>query len=615
MCVCVCVWRDNTDGVCVVVDVLAQIAGAIQNGNGSEEDLVAALEAAGVLDTVTDKALGHMGGASSSAGGGTGGGGGKRSPLDSSTEPVLRVRVGSGSAFLEHIGEEGSGEGGVLRVEASFNGTRQASGWVEACVEPMFDATFVLPLPCGEVDELVEESEKVHVLVVRGGERGGGEKEVVGTAEIEWRKVLEEGFFREQVELANVGEASAVTPGLLDAEVLMLPTLRAGKRVEGTFLAGLLKEERVASARADKAFLVYAKAWWREYLALRDSHRHRVVKVLGVSECGVSRPVVTYVAPLFLGRLLPSPRAAARFVALLHHRDGLRIGGEVSEVWHSVHSILAQGGGASHDLALILACLFLGFGMNAYVAVGTSPVGANTWVVTLDAPASGGGVLFWDPLSGEAHSDLSSPESRSLFSTIATLFNDRELYANAQVSDKVEETRFDLGNAKSWFAMDPDILSPLTHAPPTALLPPTLSPISQAIKVENALVARVEAYRLDLGLSTQWSDVLSHLLTPALDAYEMERRTGVVVPGNAEFQQAVRAHVPKGWVFKAFPIQFKSTSAAPIWDSLLASPIALSILHTSCASKAPSFAVRCLISLYPDNVVACWLMLAVTHER
>ncbi|CAF4855072.1 unnamed protein product, partial [Rotaria magnacalcarata] len=57
--------------------------------------------------------------------------------------------------------------------------------------------------------------------------------------------------------------------------------------------------------------------WWKEFLEIREEHRTRLVKIFGQDENGVNHPVFSFVQPLRSGRLLDTPREAARFVSLI----------------------------------------------------------------------------------------------------------------------------------------------------------------------------------------------------------------------------------------------------------------------------------------------------------
>lgn len=62
-------------------------------------------------------------------------------------------------------------------------------------------------------------------------------------------------------------------------------------------------------------------------------------------ENGVNRPVCSYVRVLRAGRLLESPRQAARFVSLLAHEKAPVVGGGggKQEQWCSLTAFLCRG--------------------------------------------------------------------------------------------------------------------------------------------------------------------------------------------------------------------------------------------------------------------------------
>lgn len=61
-------------------------------------------------------------------------------------------------------------------------------------------------------------------------------------------------------------------------------------------------------------------------------------------ENGINRPVCSYVHILRAGRLLESPRRAARFVSLLAHEKAPMVGGgEKHEQWCTLLAFLCRG--------------------------------------------------------------------------------------------------------------------------------------------------------------------------------------------------------------------------------------------------------------------------------
>ena len=105
--------------------------------------------------------------------------------------------------------------------------------------------------------------------------------------------------------------------------------------------------------------------------------------------------------------------------------------------------------------ACVLCSLLLGFGLDAYVLLGTrqGETRPHAWVVT----RGGGGVeevTFWESLTGQTYShvptrlgDLASiektPAAKHRFAKIGCAFNHETFFANIQPVDDVLVTNFD----------------------------------------------------------------------------------------------------------------------------------------------------------------------------
>lgn len=268
------------------------------------------------------------------------------------------------------------------------------------------------------------------------------------------------------------------------------------------------------------------QAWWSEYKAVDASFRRRGgVRMYAPNERLEFHAAPTFVSPLIAGasgaerchparfsprqsplpsdRAIDSPFHAARFVALLPFRQQEPVlGGEPvrREVWHSPHAILAlrqgargEGGGGycvililfgilrvrqrfmacrSHcflagdveDHATLLCSLFLGLGLDAYVAIGTRDTsdGAGeadyAWVVTREERQRGEGnsgsltATFWDPLTGTRSASIPDiPEAGAPhYARLHCLFNNVRYYANHQLDDRVTAARWDLNDLAAW---------------------------------------------------------------------------------------------------------------------------------------------------------------------
>lgn len=532
----------------------------------------------------------------------------------------LRLTVLSGAAFLEHLGHADDAELPTLCLDVAFLGQRIRSHAVPSACEPVFNATFSFDLPSGDLRECARTAgAPVHVLLVRVDPDQS--HAIAGAYALEWRKLLATGSASATLELTGLGEAERVAAGLLHVTLELLacgpgarvPTLLVPDEVDA-----VLRHERAAEAEADKLFFIYAKQWWRDFLQIRAAHKHRLVKIFALSEAGVKRPVTTFVQPLRVGRAVHSPHEALRLVSLLAAPADSALGAEPSELWHETHSVLARRAGDAHDKAALLCSLLLGFGLDAYVCVGTNAAGPALWCVTVGSQETGSDVVFWDLCSGSrvAHSPLAASladealDAGHGFLTLGCVFSDRAFYANIQLSDRVSRCAFDLGNYVHWKPMEPSVLAPLARTAQVCPLAPVPRPLADeaADGLEASLRRMLAAHRAEQALATSWDSELEYLLSPALAAYEAERVSGVVVPPT-DFQQAVRRAVPEGFTFKGFPIQFNHTHAERIWRALCDSPSLLEIVQTR--GDRVRFAVRALVVPFAEGLCSAWVMVAV----
>lgn len=553
----------------------------------------------------------------------------------------ILLHVRGGRAFLEHVGTT---EGSVLpghqahqsmfTLHVFFKDQRFTSQAVPCACEPGIRETFLLTLANG-VSEHVSDTSTVLstadpirlVLVVQ---HSSGEVEVVGTGSIGWRKALttENCKLSLPLELCGYGVESIVTIGMLDILLEVVP--KGLVHIEEDTYSTQLKIEENRFNEKERMFLAYAKWWWKEFLQIRPSHNERLVKIFAHDESGKTWPVFAYVHPLQAGRLLDSPRHAARFVSLIAYQktssSALGSGGCRSEIWNSMCIFLARRKGDSEDHSVLLCSLLLGFGLQAYVCVGTKGKSqVHSWVMTL---GHNGEVTFWESLTGQRFSHQSVdpgshpgpiqlPRPSHPYRTIGCLFNHTTFLANIQPSDSLVTMQFNLKNPSHWKAMSREAIDGVRQGVAKVLLPPVvlsggnLDPVLLSTEVETKLRVCLVEHRQELGLNTVWNNALSYILSSALSSYEMERVTGVSM-STVEFQQAVRLAVPEGCTFKAFPIQFIDCNTGKMFASCLKSDVCHEIL--SCRGDRVEHAVRCSVYPYPENMLAVWVMFAVQYQ-
>lgn len=529
--------------------------------------------------------------------------------------------------------------------------------------------------------------EPVQLLVLR--EDGTGEVEVVASQPLEWRRALVRGRVSLAVSLRAHDPEVTAPAGVLDVDLEVLPMRppppgrRRGTRgkekkkkkskdetsrpgdgggggdaenkneangsdddsaddgdnsedsvpelpvyVDADVLRQQFEREAAMDAAEEQQVRACTRAFWRDFQQIRPSHVHRLVKLYATTETGARALSCSFLAPLRAGRLIDSPLHAARFVSLLPWRRDCTIGGERTEVWHSLHTVLARGAGDVEDHAVLLCSLLLGFGLDAYVCVGTSPAGAHVWVATRKTADT---AVFWEPLTGRRYdvgaillqhvagagggADAAAPPPESVlpFRAVHCMLNDRELFANCQLDDSVAACSWDLADPDAWKALrlaDTGAPPPRRRALPR-LAPCAFSAADEEAALERELRALVSFYRSEeLGADTLFDDAFSYILGPALAAYEAERVTGREF-GNEEFQQAVRGHLRPTETFRGLPFQFNHRSARRMLTRMLRAHRGACVALVRSRGDAVRFGLRVKVVPYAEDVCAVWVMIAV----
>ncbi|XP_040209863.1 centrosomal protein of 76 kDa [Rana temporaria] len=560
----------------------------------------------------------------------------KKTNIDPSRR-YLHLQVLGGKAFLEHLQEAEPLPGQVcstFTLHLHFRNQRFRFKPVPCACEPDFQDEILLELHKDSLGEgsriadgttLLSICDPVQMVLIKTDI--SGETTLVASHFMEWRSVLgvHRGATNLAVELQGVGAECKVSVGILNVKLELYPHLQEALSPE--IVNAQFTLERQKSAEKERLFLVYTKQWWREYLQIRPSHSSRLVKIFAQDENWVNRPVCSYVRPLRAGRLLDTPRQAARFVNVLGYEKATVVGGgSKQEQWCTLLPFLSRNKGDCEDHCNLLCSLLLGFGLDAYVCVGTKGKGvAHTWVMTC---ATDGAITFWESLTGQRyiHKPINPDDPPSVvqpkplypYRTIGCIFNHQHFFANCQPSDSVDLCVCDLHDESRWKPMSAEaiksVCSPgsITSLPP---FPPLCSSLIDAAtesnEIELQLRVLVSEHRKDLDLSTVWDDQLSYLLSPALSAYETERSTGISA-GNEEFQDAIRRAVPDGHTYKGFPIYFLHRNARRVFATCMRSPFCEEII--SCRGDQMRIAVRARIFTYPESACAVWIMFACKYR-
>eukprot|EP00002_Diphylleia_rotans_P038836 TRINITY_DN8878_c0_g1_i1.p1 TRINITY_DN8878_c0_g1~~TRINITY_DN8878_c0_g1_i1.p1 ORF type:complete len:600 (+),score=95.19 TRINITY_DN8878_c0_g1_i1:110-1909(+) len=463
----------------------------------------------------------------------------------------LHLRILGGKAFLDHLIEsEEPTRRGKFILHIHFLNQRYRCRPVECAIEPNFSESFLLELQpknlagvAWDAVALLPMKSPIHMVLTKVDPYGACE--IVGTSFVEWRKVLRTGGLAVAVEIASP-LGSRVPVGVIELRMELLP--RLNQQIPESEIVNQLKIERTQETEADRRFFVYAKTWWQDFLQIRPSHSSRPIKIFVQNEHGINRPVCSFIKVLRAGRLLDTPRHAARFVSLIPFGRDDVVGGTRTDVWFSHHTFLCRGRGSVEEHAILLCSLLLGFGLDAFVCLGSNQDGPHAWAMTIGE--EGSRVWFWESMTGRRylHQDQNTGK-RCPYVRVACVFNHQRFYANIQHDDSVEYAKFDLHDPNAWKAMSSDIITGVVPNLPTPLLPSDIVPATLEEQIESSLKEIINAYRATIGLSCSWDETLSYLMLPALSGYELERITGISV-GQEEFQQAIKLAVPEGHTVK-----------------------------------------------------------------
>lgn len=549
----------------------------------------------------------------------------------------LYLQVLGGKAFLEHLQEPEPLPGQVcstFTLHLHFRNQRFRSKPVPCACEPDIQEGFLLEVHRdgpGDASKMADATtmlsicDPVHMVLIKTDT--SGDTTLVSSYFLDWRTVLSasNGRTNVSVELLGVGSECKVPVGVLNLKLELYPPLTETLSTDVITTQHSLERQR--TAEKERLFLVYAKQWWQEFLEIRPAHQSKLVKIFAQDENGVNRPVCSYVRVLRAGRLLESPRQAARFVSLLAQERAPVVGGGVrQEQWCSMMAFLCRNKGDCEDHATLLCSLLLGFGLDAYVCVGTKAKNIpHTWVMTC---GTDGSVTFWEsftahrylhhPIDPDAPPMVPQPKPTYPYRTTGCVFNHKTFLANCQPSDAVELCMFDFADCSRWKAMSEEAIRSVCVPGSTSSLPPTpplcspsVLPNEASNQLELEMRYLLAEHRKDLGLATVWDDHLSYLLSAALSAYELERCTGVSC-GNEEFQDAVRRAVPDGHTFKGFPIHFLHRNARRAFATCLRSLFCEEIV--CCRGDHVRLAVRVRVFAYPESACAVWIMFACKYR-
>lgn len=540
----------------------------------------------------------------------------------SSDQCRLHVRISHCKACLDFLDPRDYPRS-MLRWHVAFGAQRLRTRSVRACVDPVFNESFLLNLPVAPDAPralLTTGLGPVHLLLVRedplapeGDVEYDSRDEVLSSHFLEWRNCLAQiDPLPFTVELHGIGRRQQLAVGVLHCELEVVPRLNIG--LAKADVEAQIRAEEQGKADASRSVFETLDRWWQVY---HPVYTGRNVKLFAQTENRIFHPVTAFVTPLEAGRALETPLHALRWVSLMSTDQPSPA--DTEPCWHTLPALWVRRRGSLEERAILLCSLLLGYSFDAWVCLGSDGRGAShCWVVVRDrADASTPvEVTCWDPLHG-SRIRASEPEYLTSYSCIDTVFNHRRLYIGKVTS--IAHARYDFGDPRFWIPSPLDApeasmpgalkLYVTSQRTPYADLRPRSWPLpldNDALEevIERRLSEAVRVHRNFVGVQTKWDSHMSYLLHVALANYELERIGG---PSQSDlFENLIRRICVPSEVFRAIPAQFDHLRLELYWPALRSRSEDLLSLPASA-----TFALRAKVIPYPEGITACWVLLGV----
>jgi centrosomal protein CEP76 len=507
----------------------------------------------------------------------------------------LRVSVNSARAFVNEFSPE---EGGSFYLAVCFDGAVFRTASVPARPEPDLSCDLTFDLPQAPVN-LVTCSQQIQLVVVRQSHA----KTVVGTQTIEWRYALAE----QEGVVATVELIGHATPGSVGILTVRLGILADDGYNPNVTAADVEKELVYEKGRFDTAvrnFLATAGEMWREFVEL-DPRRHpeRHVHLYTQNEARVDSPLCSFVQHLATEQL-SSPAQALRFVSLLSDKNPVHAPRGSTARWQSLLSTLQCAQGSLAEKAILLCSLLLGFGFDAYVAVGRLRNNDHErfFVVTLSCDQLAD---IWDVEAGDRFSSTRAPPG----STIECAFNDTGVLLNIQRNPDVTACTFDFTpESHFWMGLfvEPHISQLFAPSPgPDLVRDSMLDTARERRALEESLMHLVQEHRERAKLAeTKFSDKLSFVLRTGLVCFEQEAVDGQP-PQRAldDFYDSVKRQCKTGETFSGIPICANHLHAPRLLEDILGASGGEAALDR----VGGLMGLACHIEEYPEGVMSVWV--------
>ncbi|ETV97314.1 hypothetical protein, variant 1 [Aphanomyces invadans] len=562
--------------------------------------------------------------------------------------PVLHVRVLGGRAFVDSLiddtaacpttgatvdGQTCTTSRTCLRYDVAFHGQRYQSRLVPCVVDPPFDEAMAFTLhpttPNGGVvakwEWLCAIEESMHWTITKHVQTRSLTTDswqdvavdLVAAATLDWRHWLTSPHPVVHIPLALHGPMK-VPVGLVNLR-LDMPSVRKSTATTHDAKTRLQKDTLTGHGTQSHLYQ-YCKQWWAEYVREYGASyvgKAHWIRLFVEDDTHHYKLVCTFVTPL-QSIHLATPSEAARFVSLVPFVRAAHVGTGRDATWHSIPAFLALGHGDCEEHAILLASLFLGFGLKTYVCMGTlrrkpastssavAPPVRHVWVATILTT----GVMLWEAVTGEC---VAASAPACPYDRVDCIFNHKSFFANCQTTELFGEVDWNVHNSALWKGLDAALIAQVRPRQPSiSLRPPNVMTAADNEKLDTALRQWLYSTRRAHGLTcTKWHPNLSHYVRIALKSYEVERVFGTANADNVFFQNCIQGAVPQGHTFKGFPVS--AIGLEDLQRKLMANAVGRDVILFPRAAHA-LFGVAIMSMPYPEGISLIWAMVAVVYK-
>ncbi|XP_071531062.1 centrosomal protein of 76 kDa-like isoform X4 [Panulirus ornatus] len=353
----------------------------------------------------------------------------------------LYLRVCNGRAFVDHLKVKTSpavDNQSYLTFHLALRSQRFETHGVPCVCEPAINEGFLFDLQLLKPDhgnildcsELLTLDAPITLAAVRQEGLHRTATTLLSVYILDWRSVLARTSATTKLvcHLMGIGSEQQVPVGLLDLEATMFPSLELS--LQTTVVSEYIQETNNRVGERRRLFIAYARQWWQEYTEASSSHSLRPVRIFSMDECGKNRFACEFVQKLEVGRALRSPEEAARWISILPTTSANQSPIGPCKPWYTLPTALMVRSLNTESKCSVLCSILLGFGLDAWVCVGTRHSGnPHVWVMTR-GPYSA--ITFWETLTGSRYIHRVGQKAAHDYGTIASIFNNYIFFANCQ---------------------------------------------------------------------------------------------------------------------------------------------------------------------------------------